>query len=74
MVVHQECKNAAPMPCVPILSTPSRKQDGSLASYVPKNPPHVPSILLRCVQEIEARGLNETGLYRVTGPGNFHVQ
>ncbi|KAL5262690.1 hypothetical protein ACHWQZ_G008177 [Mnemiopsis leidyi] len=68
MVVHVECKNAAPMPCVPVLSTSSKKQDGTLGSYVPKNPPHVPSILLRCVQEIEARGLNETGLYRVTGP------
>lgn len=68
MVVHQECKNAAPMPCVPVVSTPSRKQDGSLASYVPSNPPHIPSILLRCVQEIEDRGLTETGLYRVTGP------
>lgn len=68
MVVHQECKNSAPMPCVPVLSTPSRKQDGSLGSYVPSNPPHIPAILLRCIQEIEARGLNEVGLYRVTGP------
>ena len=28
MVVHQECKVVAPQPCVPILSTPSHKQDG----------------------------------------------
>lgn len=68
MVVHQECKNAAPMPCVPVLSTPSRKQDGTLGSYVPQNPPHIPGIMLRCVQEIEARGLSEMGLYRVNGP------
>lgn len=67
IVVHQDCKTCAPLPCVPILSTPSHKQDGTLASYVPKHPPHVPSILVKCIQEIEGRGLVETGLWRTSG-------
>ena len=37
----------------------------------PKNPPHIPSILVRCIQEIESRGFNEQGLYRVNGSGIY---
>ena len=69
--MHNECRAAAPLPCVPLLSTPSSKQDGSLKSYVPKNPPHIPSILVRCIQEIESRGFSEQGLYRVNGSGIY---
>lgn len=38
-----------------------------IADYVPSTHPMVPAIIQHCVKEIEARGLNEHGIYRVPG-------
>jgi Rac GTPase-activating protein 1 len=40
---------------------------GSIADYTPHTAPMVPSIIVHCVNEVEHRGLNEVGIYRVPG-------
>jgi len=72
-VCHPECKDQVPLPCVPTGSaqkTPSRtglNRGCQLADFVPHTSPMVPALIVHCVNEIEARGLTEVGLYRVPG-------
>uniref|UniRef100_A0A8D2NGD9 Rac GTPase-activating protein 1 n=1 Tax=Zonotrichia albicollis TaxID=44394 RepID=A0A8D2NGD9_ZONAL len=40
---------------------------GTLMDFVPSTPPMIPSIIVHCVNEIEQRGLHETGIYRISG-------
>ncbi|NXH17654.1 RGAP1 protein, partial [Bucco capensis] len=68
VVTHPECQERCPLPCIPTLtSTPVRIGEGTLLDFVPATPPMIPSILVHCVNEIEQRGLQETGLYRISG-------
>ncbi|CAG9813671.1 unnamed protein product [Phaedon cochleariae] len=65
---HLDCRNLMPLPCVPIMNTPgSKKFTGTIADYTPTSPPLVPSLIVHCVNEIEQRGLEELGVYRVPG-------
>ncbi|XP_011697222.1 PREDICTED: rac GTPase-activating protein 1-like isoform X1 [Wasmannia auropunctata] len=65
---HAECKDSVPPPCIPMGNTPTlRGMPGSIADYTPTIPPMIPSIIVHCINEIELRGLNEQGLYRVNG-------
>ena len=66
---HPECKLDVPLPCIRgVNRTPTNKQGNFLANYTPMEHPMVPPLLVVCVREIEDRGLDEVGLYRV--PGN----
>jgi len=66
---HPECKLDVPLPCIRgVNRTPTNKQGNFLANYTPMEHPMVPPLLVVCVREIEERGLDEVGLYRV--PGN----
>ena len=62
-----------PLPCVPTGSaqkTPSKAamaRGGQLADYTPHSSPMVPALIVHCINEIEARGLCEVGLYRIPG-------
>ena len=38
-----------------------------MADYAPGTSPMIPAIVIHCVTEIERRGLNEVGIYRVNG-------
>ncbi|EFN88757.1 Rac GTPase-activating protein 1 [Harpegnathos saltator] len=68
VMAHTECKNLVPLPCVPTGNTPTlRGIPGTIADYTPMTPPMVPSIIVHCVNEIELRGMNEQGLYRING-------
>ncbi|NXD68878.1 RGAP1 protein, partial [Eolophus roseicapillus] len=68
VVAHPECRDRCPLPCIPTLTgTPVRIGEGTLMDFVPSTPPMIPSIIVHCVNEIEQRGLHETGLYRVSG-------
>ncbi|KFW76946.1 Rac GTPase-activating protein 1, partial [Manacus vitellinus] len=68
VVAHPECRDRCPLPCIPTLAgTPGRMGEGTLMDFVPSTPPMIPSIIVHCVNEIEQRGLHETGLYRVPG-------
>lgn len=68
VVTHPECRERCPLPCIPTLTgTPVRIGEGTLMDFVPSTPPMIPSIIVHCVNEIEQRGLHETGLYRISG-------
>ncbi|KAL9822803.1 rac GTPase-activating protein 1 isoform 1-T3 [Geothlypis trichas] len=68
VVAHPECRERCPLPCIPTLTgTPVRIGEGTLMDFVPSTPPMIPSIIVHCVNEIEQRGLHETGIYRVPG-------
>ncbi|MBN3317781.1 RGAP1 protein, partial [Atractosteus spatula] len=68
VVAHPECRDRCPLPCIPTLGgTPVRIGEGTLADYVPTSSPMIPSLVVHCVNEIEQRGLHETGLYRLSG-------
>ena len=64
---HVECKTVMPTPCVPTVRTPSHFV-GSIADYSPKTSPMIPSLMVHCLNEIEARGLTESSIYRVGVP------
>ncbi|CAD6220394.1 GSCOCG00005036001-RA-CDS [Cotesia congregata] len=67
-VTHSECKDLVPLPCIPVGNTPTlRGVTGTIADYTPMIPPMVPSIVVHCINEVELRGMNEPGLYRVNG-------
>lgn len=40
---------------------------GTIADYTPNVSPMIPALIIHCVNEVEARGLTEVGLYRVPG-------
>uniref|UniRef100_A0A8D0HLZ0 Rac GTPase-activating protein 1 n=1 Tax=Sphenodon punctatus TaxID=8508 RepID=A0A8D0HLZ0_SPHPU len=68
VVTHPECRDRCPLPCIPTLAgTPVRIGEGALVDFVPRTAPMIPSIIVHCVNEIEQRGLHETGLYRISG-------
>uniref|UniRef100_A0A8C7FZD8 Rac GTPase activating protein 1 n=1 Tax=Oncorhynchus kisutch TaxID=8019 RepID=A0A8C7FZD8_ONCKI len=69
LVTHPECRELCPLPCIPILGgTPVKIGEGTLADYVSHvQSPMIPSLVVHCVNEIEQRGLHETGLYRLSG-------
>lgn len=57
-----------PMPCVQTVQTPSSKGFvGAVADYAPHTSPMIPALVIHCVNEIERRGMDEVGLYRVSG-------
>ncbi|TTA69391.1 Rac GTPase-activating protein 1 [Bagarius yarrelli] len=43
------------------------QQNATLESFCPSVPPRIPALIIQCVKEIERRGLEERGLYRVPG-------
>lgn len=68
VVSHPECRERCPLPCIPTLvGTPVKIGEGTLADYVSGSSPMIPSLVVHCVNEIEQRGLNEAGLYRLSG-------
>ncbi|XP_062871375.1 rac GTPase-activating protein 1 [Trichomycterus rosablanca] len=68
VVAHPECRERCPLPCIPNLpGTPIKIGEGTLADYVSVTSPMIPPLVVHCVNEIEQRGLHETGLYRVSG-------
>ncbi|XP_026521382.1 rac GTPase-activating protein 1-like [Notechis scutatus] len=65
LLMHPECREQCPSRCVP--GAHSRGKEGILADFAPSKPPLVPPIVVQCVVQIEKRGLQEAGLYRVPG-------
>lgn len=65
---HVECTNIVPLPCIPIVNTPNHKKaTGTVSDYTPTMPPMVPSLVVYCTKEVEQRGLQELGVYRIPG-------
>lgn len=68
VVTHPECRDQCPLPCNPsAISTPVRTTEMSLADFAPSSSPMVPHLVVYCIKEIERRGLQEVGLYRLSG-------
>ncbi|CAL8354409.1 unnamed protein product [Gadus morhua 'NCC'] len=68
VVTHPECREQCLLPCNPIaFSTPLRTTEVTLADFAPSTSPMVPVLVVYCIKEIERRGLNEVGLYRLSG-------
>ncbi|XP_066477271.1 rac GTPase-activating protein 1-like [Tiliqua scincoides] len=65
LLVHLECKDRCPSLCMP--GALPRLREGILADFAPSTPPLVPHLVVQCVNEVEKRGLQETGIYRVPG-------
>ncbi|KAM7370310.1 hypothetical protein PAMP_009870 [Pampus punctatissimus] len=66
VITHPECKQR----CVDSCSgtTPgTTAQTNLLENFAPMKSPRVPQLIVECVTEIERRGLQERGLYRVPG-------
>lgn len=69
-VCHPDCKDHLPLPCVPRKDTPGsgkRTVDENIEFYAPATSPMVPEIVVKCIDEVERRGLSEVGIYRVPG-------
>ncbi|KAG1661388.1 Rac GTPase-activating protein 1 [Nymphon striatum] len=68
LTCHSECKDKAPLPCIPSTATPTGKVRGVIADYTPLTSPMIPPLIVYCVNEVERRGFNEVGIYRLSGP------
>nr|XP_057922660.1 rac GTPase-activating protein 1 isoform X2 [Doryrhamphus excisus]XP_057922661.1 rac GTPase-activating protein 1 isoform X2 [Doryrhamphus excisus] len=69
-VAHPECKQKCSKICSGHAGGPTGSDVGNAASlegFAPTNHPRVPALIVECVKEIEKRGLQERGLYRVPG-------
>ncbi|XP_067633543.1 rac GTPase-activating protein 1 [Eurosta solidaginis] len=64
---HADCRLALTVSCVPQSGTPTSNIKGYLSDYAPNVSPMIPALIVHCVNEIESRGLNEVGIYRVSG-------
>ncbi|XP_033244421.1 rac GTPase-activating protein 1-like [Drosophila miranda] len=64
---HIDCRYLLTVSCVPQSGTPTSKtMTGYLSDFAPSIAPMIPAPIVHCVNEIEARGLTEVGLYRVS--------
>ncbi|XP_060683695.1 rac GTPase-activating protein 1-like [Hemiscyllium ocellatum] len=68
IVAHPSCKERCPTICSPNFTTISVKNgEGAVGDFAPQTVPMIPSLVVHCVNEIEQRGLQEPGIYRVPG-------
>lgn len=64
---HPECKDKVPVPCIPFVSRSRNGRQTLISDFVSNESPKIPALIFHCCNEIEKRGLDETGLYRVPG-------
>ncbi|KAM3916786.1 rac GTPase-activating protein 1-like [Leptodactylus fuscus] len=71
ILIHPECRDLCSKLCpstsLPSQNTVLKKGQVLLSDFAPVTPPMVPGLVIQCVNEIEKRGLNERGLYRISG-------
>ncbi|XP_063706886.1 rac GTPase-activating protein 1 [Culicoides brevitarsis] len=66
--VHPDCADKLSMACIPASNTPQMQKGlGSISDFVTQFKPMIPALLIHCIDEIERRGLNEVGIYRISG-------
>lgn len=63
-ICHPQCKDQVPLPCIASYDTP---KDKLISDYAPSTPPMVPALVVHCIKEVERRGLDAVGIYRVPG-------
>ncbi|OXB69236.1 hypothetical protein ASZ78_011356 [Callipepla squamata] len=67
LLLHPKCRERCPGPCTARPRPQAWPREGVLADFAPPTAPLVPALVVRCVTEVETRGLAEAGLYRVPG-------
>ncbi|XP_051761057.1 rac GTPase-activating protein 1 isoform X1 [Ctenopharyngodon idella] len=67
VVSHPECKQLCLEKCSPNAHGSAQPKEETLESFAPSTRPRIPSLIVQCVHEIERRGLEEKGIYRVPG-------
>ncbi|XP_035248842.1 rac GTPase-activating protein 1 [Anguilla anguilla] len=68
LVAHPECKYMCSQTCSPSAAVPNPNAlTDTLESFAPATQPRIPPLIVQCVNEIEKRGLEEKGIYRVPG-------
>ncbi|XP_013856066.1 rac GTPase-activating protein 1, partial [Austrofundulus limnaeus] len=67
VVAHPECKQKLSDHCSASNTPTGSQTQDTLEAFAPPTHPRVPQLVVDCVAEIERRGLQEKGLYRVPG-------
>ncbi|XP_055071428.2 rac GTPase-activating protein 1 [Misgurnus anguillicaudatus] len=67
VVSHPECKQLCVEKCSPNAHGSAQSNEDTLESFAPSTRPRIPSLIVQCAHEIERRGLEEKGIYRVPG-------
>uniref|UniRef100_A0A8C1JAT1 Si:ch1073-416j23.1 n=1 Tax=Cyprinus carpio TaxID=7962 RepID=A0A8C1JAT1_CYPCA len=67
VVSHPECKQLCMERCSPNAYGSAQPNEETLESFASSTRPRIPSLIVQCVHEIERRGLEEKGIYRVPG-------
>ncbi|BFZ22571.1 hypothetical protein BsWGS_25610 [Bradybaena similaris] len=66
---HKKCSEKLPNDCMPDMKYVKRIFGGDLTTVVKAQKSQIPIVVEKCVKEIELRGLDSEGLYRLAG---FH--
>lgn len=66
-VAHKKCSELVPAKCVPDLKKIRGIFGIDLTTIVQVHKCQVPFIIIKCVQEVEKRGLMQEGIYRISG-------
>ncbi|XP_051564789.1 rac GTPase-activating protein 1 [Myxocyprinus asiaticus] len=67
VVSHPECKHLCLKKCSPTAHGSAQSKEENLEGFASSTRPRIPSLIVQCVYEIERRGLEEKGIYRVPG-------
>uniref|UniRef100_A0A667X5T2 Chimerin 1 n=1 Tax=Myripristis murdjan TaxID=586833 RepID=A0A667X5T2_9TELE len=65
--VHKQCSKVVPNDCQPDLRHVKKVYSCDLTTLVKAHNTKRPMVVDMCIQEIEARGLQSEGLYRISG-------
>ncbi|KAH8387155.1 hypothetical protein KR093_005065, partial [Drosophila rubida] len=66
-MAHNKCSELVPPKCVPDLKCIRGVFGTDLTTMVQLHQCHIPFVVRRCVEEVEARGMLQEGIYRVSG-------
>lgn len=66
-IAHKKCSELVPAKCVPDLKKIRGIFGIDLTTIVQVHKCQIPFIIIKCVQEVEKRGLQQEGIYRISG-------
>lgn len=66
-IAHNKCSELVPAKCVPDLKRIRGVFGADLTTLVAAHQCCIPFVIKRCVEEVEARGMLQEGIYRVSG-------
>lgn len=66
-IAHKKCSELVPAKCVPDLKKIRGIFGIDLTTIIQVQKSQVPFIIIKCVQEVEKRGLQQEGIYRISG-------